>query len=154
MVGRNMWLIVLATVALVGVACGSDANKGSGGNAAAGGGTDLSVTAPSDGAKVTQPFSVQVSTSAEIGPTSSGNDHVHLYFDGSDSDYDVCTSTTCQVSGLSPGKHVIEASLRNADHSDAGPKDSITVNVAGAGGGNDGGGNNGGGDTGGGGGGY
>jgi phage baseplate assembly protein gpV len=151
MASRNSWFIVLVGVALAGVACGSNADKSGGSNAATGGGSDLSVTAPSDGANVTQPFTVQVSSSAKIGPTSSGNDHVHLYFDGSQKNYDVCTSTSCQVSGLSPGKHVIEASLRNADHSDAGPKDSITVYV---GGGSNGGGNNGGGGTGGGGGGY
>jgi hypothetical protein len=105
---------------------------------------------------VKQPFTVQIATSEKLGPTSSGEDHVHLYFDGSQSNYDVCTSSSCQVSGLSPGKHTIEASLRHADHSDAGPKDSITVVVGGAGssGSSSGGAGSSGGSSGGGGGGY
>jgi hypothetical protein len=49
-----------------------------------------------------------------------------------------CTSLvygdTTDVSDLSPGEHTIEASLRNADHTDAGPSDEITVTVVGGGG--------------------
>ena len=136
----NRWFVLLTAITLMGVACGSNGDGGNAGDDGAGGnGAQLSVTAPADGADVSQPFTVEVTSSAKIGPTSSGNDHVHLYFDGSQENYDVCTSTSCQVTGLSPGKHVIEASLRHADHSDAGPKDSITVKVAGSGGGNDGG---------------
>jgi hypothetical protein len=127
--------MVAVAIAVVGVACGSNGygggNGGSGGSDVAAAGSSFSVTAPSDGAKVKEPFTVKVSSSEKLGPTSSGNDHVHLYYDGSQSNYDVCTSDSCQVSGLSPGKHVIEASLRHADHSDAGPKDSITVYVGG-----------------------
>lgn len=41
---------------------------------------------------------------------------------------------TFEVSGLSPGEHTIEASLRNADHTDAGPSDEITVIVGDGGG--------------------
>jgi len=40
-------------------------------------------------------------------------------------------SDTTQVQGLSAGKHTIEASLRNADHSAVGPTTSITVTVTG-----------------------
>jgi hypothetical protein len=151
MASRMRLVVVVGAIAVMGMACGSD-NKG---GVASAGGSSFSVTAPSNGAKVTEPFTVQVSTSAKLGPTSSGNDHYHLYFDGSQKNYAVCTSATCQVTGLSPGKHVIEASLRNADHSDAGPKDTITVVVGNsdATGGNGGGGNGGGGYGGGGGGG-
>jgi hypothetical protein len=122
--------MALGAVAILGVACGSNSNNG-----AASGGTSFSITSPSNGAKVSEPFTVQVSTSAKLGPTSSGNDHYHLYFDGSQANYAVCTSASCQVTNLSPGKHTIEASLRHADHSDAGPKDTITVTVGGGGGG-------------------
>lgn len=154
MTRRMSWFVLLGAVALFGVACGS--NSG-GTKTAAGGGTTFAITTPSNGAKVKEPFTVQVNSSAKLGPTSSGNDHYHLYFDGSQANYAVCTSAICQVTGLSPGKHVIEASLRNADHSDAGPKDTITITVAGSGGnggGGNGGGGNGGGGNGGGGGGY
>jgi hypothetical protein len=138
MTRRLRWLTVIGAIALLGVACGSNSKGGS--TTAAAGGTSFSITSPANGASVKEPFTVQVSTSAKLGPTSSGNDHYHLYFDGSQTNYAICTSTTCQVTGLSPGKHVIEASLRNADHSDAGPKDTITVTVGGNGGGNGGGG--------------
>jgi hypothetical protein len=149
---RLSWFTLIGAVALLGVACGSNSKGGT--TTAAGAGSTFSITSPSKGATVKEPFSVQVSTSAKLGPTSSGNDHYHLYFDGSQANYAVCTSTTCQVTGLSPGKHVIEASLRNADHSDAGPKDTITVTVGGNGGGNGGGGGGNGGGGGYGGGGY
>jgi hypothetical protein len=144
-------LAVVGAIAVMGMACGSNNKDG----VASAGGSSFSITTPSNGAKVKEPFTVQVSTSAKLGPTSSGNDHYHLYFDGSQQNYAVCTSATCQVTGLSPGKHTIEASLRNADHSDAGPKDTITVVVGGrdATGGNGGGGGGGGGGYGGGGGG-
>ncbi|MEA2507966.1 MAG: hypothetical protein QOG21_48 [Actinomycetota bacterium] len=143
MTRRLSWFMVVGAVGLMGVACGSNTNGG--GTTAAAGGTSFSIMSPSNGAKVTEPFTVQVNSSATLGPTSSGNDHYHLYFDGSQANYSVCTSATCQVTGLSPGKHVIEASLRHADHSDAGPKDTITVTVGGGGGGNGGGGGGGGG---------
>jgi hypothetical protein len=130
--------LIAATVALAGVACGSD-NGGSGSGTAAGGGASISITAPSNGAKVSEPFTVQVTSSENLGPTSSGDDHYHLYFDGKQTNYAVCTSSACQVTGLSPGKHMIQASLRHADHSDAGPKDSISVVVSGKGGGGGGG---------------
>jgi hypothetical protein len=149
---RASWFIAVGAVALLGVACGSNSKGGT--TTAAAGGTSFSITSPSNGATVKEPFTVQVSTSAKLGPPSSGNDHYHLYFDGSQANYSVCPSTTCQVTGLSPGKHVIEASLRNADHSDAGPKDTITVTVGGNGGGNGGGGGGNGGGGGYGGGGY
>jgi hypothetical protein len=136
---RLGWFVAIGALGLMGVACGSN----SGGTAAAAGGTSFSIKSPSNGAQVKEPFTIQVSTNAKLGPPSSGNDHYHLYFDGSQANYTICASTTCQVSGLSPGKHVIEASLRNADHSAAGPKDTITVTVGG-GGGNGGGGNGGG----------
>jgi hypothetical protein len=147
------WFILASAVALVGVACGSNGYGGgsSNANAAGGGGSGFSVTSPANGAKVTQPFSVQVSTNQKLGAPSTGNDHFHLYFDGNQTNYTICASTTCQVSGLSPGKHVIQASLRHADHSPAGPTDTITVYVKGSGSGGSGSGGSG---SGGGGGGY
>jgi hypothetical protein len=136
MLNISRWFILAAAVAVVGVACGSNGSGGGSGNnanAAGGGGSGFSVTAPANGAKVSQPFPVQVSSSQKIGAPSTGDDHFHLYFDGNQTNYTICDSTTCQVSGLSPGKHVIQASLRHADHSAAGPTDSITVIVKGSG---------------------
>jgi hypothetical protein len=121
LVGALLALGVLAS------ACGSDAN-------ASAGGSDLSVSiaAPADGATVGTSFVVNLGASVPIGDPSTGEHHVHLCFDGDscDSKYVLAYQDHVQVDGLAPGEHTIEASLRNADHSDAGPTDTITVTVS------------------------
>ena len=60
---------------------------------------------------------------------------MHLCVDGAscDTQYQLAYANSVQVVGLAPGTHTIEASLRNADHSDAGPTDTVsTVTVTGA----------------------
>ena len=91
--------------------------------------TTFSIASPSNGAKVKVPFTVTVSSSAPLGPTNSGKDHWHLYFDGKETQYKVITSTSTRVTSLSPGKHKMEASLQHADHSPVGPEDEISVTV-------------------------
>ncbi|MGH3371636.1 MAG: hypothetical protein ACRDPR_16715, partial [Nocardioidaceae bacterium] len=56
---------------------------------------------------------------------------VHLCFDGEDcsTEYSLVYGDTFEIDDLAPGDHTIEASLRNADHSDAGETDTITVTV-------------------------
>src|SRR5206468_12532876 len=102
-------------------------------SAAGGGGDTLSISSPSDGAKVSEPFTVKVSSNQPLGDPSTGDDHVHLCFDGGscDSEYQLVYGDTFQVDSLSPGQHTIEASLRHADHTAVGPTDSITVTVTG-----------------------
>lgn len=130
------WLLAAAAVtALLGAACGSSGYGGgsdAGGGAA--GGKDLSITSPSDGAKVQVPFTLQLSPGVPLGAPDTGNDHVHVYYDGDDSNYEVVTSDTFQVTDLSAGDHTITASLRNADHSAAGSDVTIHVTVTGGGG--------------------
>ena len=89
----------------------------------------LSIASPSNGAKVKVPFTVTVSSSEPLGPTNSGKDHWHLYFDGKETQYKVITSTSTRVTSLSPGTHKIEASLQHGDHSQVGPEDEISVTV-------------------------
>src|SRR5207247_3748323 len=91
------------------------------------------ITSPSGGASVSEPFTLKVQSSVALGEPSTGRDHVHLCFDGAncDTEYKLVYSDTFQITGLSPGQHTIEASLRNADHSAAGPTASITVTVTG-----------------------
>jgi hypothetical protein len=89
---------------------------------------------PADGAKVSEPFTVKFNASVPLGDPSTGEDHVHLCFDGAScdsGDYLKVYSDSAQVQGLSPGQHTIEASLRNADHSAVGPTATITVTVTG-----------------------
>lgn len=121
-------LFALGAVALVLAGCGTGETD----QAPTGIGS-LTIEEPSDGAEVTVPFTLQVSTDAELGATESGLNHLHVFFDGNESDYDVVTEDTYEISGLSSGEHTITVSLRNADHSAAGVEAEITVTVTGGG---------------------
>ncbi|HEV2782263.1 MAG TPA: hypothetical protein VGX25_22970 [Actinophytocola sp.] len=141
--------VLLGALVLVGAsACGSDEASGSGGSGSGSGGSGgsggmtVSIAEPADGSSVQMPFQVKVNSSVELGTTESGKHHVHLYFDGDDSKYEVVESDTVEVSsssksaqGLSPGKHEMNISLRNADHSPAGAETKIMVDIGGTGGG-------------------
>jgi len=129
----RVWLIAAVAFALLAAACGDAASAG-------GGSATLDITTPADGAEVGSPFTVEVSSNVSLGEPSTGEHHVHLCFDGADCDqeYSLVYGNTFEVDDLAPGEHTIEASLRNADHSDAGVTDTITVTV-GEGAGNDGG---------------
>jgi hypothetical protein len=128
-----------AAALLAAAACGSTASSGSSGSSGSGGSSasgaggstpTLTITSPAAGATVSEPFMLKLSSDETLGPTSSGNDHVHLFFDGSSS-YKVMTSDQMRVKGLSPGKHTIVVTLQHADHSPVGPKAHVTVTVKG-----------------------
>ncbi len=93
----------------------------------------MRIAAPAHGATVSVPFTVRVDASVQLGAPSTGDHHVHLCFDGAscDTEYSLVYGNTFVVRDLPPGEHTIEASLRNADHSDAGVSDTITVTVGG-----------------------
>ena len=124
---RIGWAAVLLGLALTAAACGIGASASQG---------DLwvKIASPKDHAKVGDPFTVELQASVSIGDPSTGDHHVHLCVDGAscDTQYQLAYANAVQVVGLAPGTHTIEASLRNADHSDAGPTDTITVTVTGA----------------------
>ncbi|HEX6358701.1 hypothetical protein [Actinophytocola sp.] len=132
---------IFAALVLVGISgCGDDtASAGSGGSG--GSGQSVTINEPADGSTVEIPFTLSLDSTAELGTTDSGKNHVHLYFDGNDSQYEVIESDTMEitedspaVAGLRSGEHELNISLRNADHSAAGFETSINVQV-----GNDGG---------------
>lgn len=137
-------LLVLsaAALALVLTACGSD-DDASTTSEGAGGGPSVEILQPADGDTLSVPFALVVDSSEELGTTDSGNHHVHIYFDGDDSAYEVIESGNGEeheigadspaVEGLEPGEHLLNISLRNADHSAAGAEDEITVTVDDAG---------------------
>jgi hypothetical protein len=123
---------MLMGLALLAAACGTGANAG-GSN-----GLSVRIASPADGATVSEPFTVKLDASVPLGNPSTGDHHVHLCFDGKscDAEYTLVYGNSIPVKGLSPGTHTIEASLRNADHSNAGaPTDSITVTIGTASGG-------------------
>jgi hypothetical protein len=130
---HRLWLLSgVFALGLIGAACGDGAS-------ATDGGSDISVriVSPADGASVSGGFLVKLDASVPLGDPSTGDHHVHLCLDGAscDSEYTLVYGDSIPVTDLSPGSHTIEASLRNADHSDAGaPTDSIMVTVTGGGG--------------------
>ena len=127
---RNV-LAASFALGLLAAACSNTASAGGGGDA-------LSISAPSDGGQVSEPFTLTLTSNQALGDPSTGDDHVHLCFDGASCDsgkYEIVYGDTAQVKGLAPGQHTIEASLRHADHSAAGPTATITVTVGGSGGG-------------------
>jgi len=124
---------LLAALSLVAAGCAKKATPASGGSS----GPTLTIATPTEGAKVTEPFTLKVTSSVPLGAPSTGDDHVHLCFDGASCDtvYTLVYGDTFQVDSLTNGSHMITASLRNADHSAVGPTATITVTVSGATGG-------------------
>jgi hypothetical protein len=118
---RRFPVIVASLGLLAAAACSS-----SGG----GGGTTLSITSPADGATVSAPFTVTVASSVPLGPPSSGNHHVHIWFDGDDSHYTLGYSNHVRITDVSSGKHQMTVSLRNPNHSAAGVDKTITITVS------------------------
>jgi len=68
---------------------------------------------------------------ASAGGDSSATLDITTPADGADCDteYSIVYGNTFEVADLPPGEHTIEALLRNADHSDAGVTDTVTVTV-------------------------
>ena len=118
----------LFALALIAAACSSA-------GASTGGGMTLKISSPTDGASVSEPFKVTFDSSVPLGKPTTGDHHVHLCFDGGSCDElsqsVIAYGNSVMVSNLSPGMHTIEASLRNADHSDTGVSATISVDVSG-----------------------
>jgi hypothetical protein len=91
----------------------------------------LHIVAPANRARLTVPFTVKLASDVPLGAPATGRHHVHLYYDTKTptGGYDLVYGTTFKVTNLRPGTHTILASLRNADHSDAGPRQLLTVTV-------------------------
>lgn len=136
-----------AALALVLAGCGSTDEASTTPEAGTGDGPSVKILQPADGDTLSVPFTLVVDSSEALGTTESGNHHVHIYFDGDDSAYEVIESGNGEkheigadspaVQGLEPGEHVLDVSLRNADHSAAGAEAEITVDIEGAGSGSD-----------------
>ena len=107
---------------------GSGGSSASSGSSAGSNGPTLSIVSPATGASVTAPFMLKVSSDETLGPTSTGDDHLHVFIDGSSS-YKVMTSDQMKITGLSKGQHTILVTLNHADHSPTGKKATVTVDV-------------------------
>ena len=132
--GTSLGRLGLAAALVLGVAA-TACNRG--GSSSSGGGASFSIASPTDGASVSEPFTLKFDASVPLGPTSTGDDHVHVCYDGASCDsgsYAIAYGDSFRGTGLSPGKHTIEASLRHADHSAAGATAKISVTVTSSGG--------------------
>jgi hypothetical protein len=127
--------LLLAAVALLAASCGGGEGGAGAGGGAAGAGA-VTILEPANGAQVQVPFMLKVKSDVELGPTEKGVHHIHVFFDGDDSKYEVVEADTFEVKSLPPGKHAVNVSLRNADHSPAGSETKVDVEVTGGGGGN------------------
>lgn len=117
----------LVALALVLAGCGSGTT--------AGGTTDatLSVVEPASGATVSAPFTVKVNSSVPLGASETGLHHIHIWFDGNEAQYEISYSDTAQVTSAPAGAHTMTISLRNANHSDAGPRVDVPITIGGNG---------------------
>lgn len=117
----------IAVLGLVAAACAGGATAGEGGE------LSMHIASPADGSRASSPFVVRVDASVPLGDPGTGEHHVHLCFDGADCDteYTLVFGDTFTVGDLPAGEHTIEASLRNADHSDTGVSDTVTITVTG-----------------------
>ncbi|WP_157602565.1 hypothetical protein [Promicromonospora kroppenstedtii] len=108
---------------------GGGSTDSGGAGAGAGGGMTLEITSPADGATVETPFTVELKSSEELGAPDTGKNHVHVFFDGNDQEYQVVEGNSVEITDLPAGDHEIDASLRNADHSAAGVETQVNVTV-------------------------
>jgi hypothetical protein len=106
-------------------ACGSSSGASSGP-------MTLTVATPQSGATVGRSFHVNVRSNVPFGAPSTGEHHLHLYFDGNkkQGQYDIVYGKSTTVSGLSLGTHKIEAEIANPDHSGTGVTQTFTVTVS------------------------
>ena len=132
-------LMAVAAIGLLVAACGGDSDAATA-TATGDDGTTLSITAPSDGAQVSVPFTVEVDSSEEIGATDTGLHHVHVYWDGDESAFTLVETDSVEITDAPEGQHTLTASLHNPDHTPAGVEVDITLTVGDGGESDDGGG--------------
>lgn len=96
-------------------------------------GTRLSITTPGENSQVHVPFTVKLASDVPLADPSTGEHHAHIFFDGDDSNYILAYGDTVTIdelpTGVGPGEHVLNASLRNADHSAAGIETHIDITI-------------------------
>ena len=122
---------VLAAAVLT--ACG-DSSTTSGDSGSGSGSPTLSITSPTEGETVGSSVTVKWDSNVALGEPDTGEHHVHIFVDGNSNDYTVVGGDSFDVTGLSNGKHTIDVTLQNADHSPAGAEDQVDVMVSGSGG--------------------
>lgn len=121
MVGR--WKITPVLLLLIPIAA-----CGGGGEAATGIASGLEITSPEQGAKVSTPFTLKLSTNVELGKPNREH-YVQLYYDGVKGP--IATNETFEVSKMQgdPGVHSIFAELRTKEGEWTGANDEVRFTV-------------------------
>ena len=115
---RNSKIGVAAIVVIAIIAVGAGAYELSYVPPASGSGSPIvSIVSPTDGATVSDTFTVTVSTSNFNIPTQG---HIHVYLDTLQN-YQLGNGPTFTFTNVAPGTHVIWAQLQNPDHSPLNP---------------------------------
>lgn len=128
---------LVAGLALVAGGCGDD---GDAADVAAPEGESeftIEIMSPSDGAEVGLPFTIELSTNAELGPPDSGLQHAHVFVDGDMSNFEIIESETWQIGADSPilagveaGERVLNVTLHTANHEPLGAEHEVTVQLS------------------------
>lgn len=91
----------------------------------------VSITSPGEGDVVSLPFEVTIEASVPLGTSDAGLHHVHLWFGDDLDSYLVVEGNSAEITSAPDGAQVMYASLRNADHTDAGAEASQTIVISG-----------------------
>lgn len=140
MLKRSAFVTVAAALALGLSACGGDDE----GDVAATDDTDTDFTveidSPAEDAEVGLPFTIELTTNAELGPPESGLHHAHVFFDGDMDNFEIVDAETWEIAADSPiaagietGERVLNVTLHTANHEPVGAQDEITIQLTDAG---------------------
>jgi len=128
---------ILALLALLTGLMVAGCNAENATTSATGADSGLSITAPGENANVQVPFTVKLDSDVPLAAPDTGEHHAHIFFDGDDSHYILAYGDTIRINklppGVGPGEHVLDASLRNADHSAAGVETQVDITIGPAG---------------------
>jgi hypothetical protein len=128
---------ILALLALLTGLMVAGCNAESATTSATGADSELSISAPGENANVQVPFTVKLDSDVPLAAPETGEHHAHIFFDGDDSHYILAYGDTVRINklppGVGPGEHVLDASLRNADHSAAGVETQVDITIGPAG---------------------
>jgi hypothetical protein len=127
---------LVAGLALVTVACGDDSDTSDVAAPEGDGEFTLEIVSPSDGAEVGLPFTIELSTNAELGPPDSGLQHAHVFVDGDMSNFEIIDSEAWEIDADSPilagveaGERVLNVTLHTANHEPLGAEHEVTIQL-------------------------
>jgi hypothetical protein len=94
-------------------------------------GETVTITSPSEGDVVSLPFEITVEASVPLGTADTGLHHVHVWFGDDIDSYFVVEGNSAEVTGAPAGQQVMHASLRHADHTEAGAETAVSIVIGG-----------------------